>query len=294
MKRAQMTVAGLGLIAAVHGVASGEMIFGLTNLQQLVTFDSQSRTVMSTTSLSGFSIGGEFMIGIDVRPATGELFGLSNQNNLYRINAASGVASQVGGTLTPGPGGAYRMLDFNPTVDRIRIMGSDGTNLRVNPDTGAVLVDGSLAFATGDANEGDAPQIVNAAYTNSVAGATTTTLYTIDAFNDILATQVPPNNGTQNTIGPIGSDIASSSGFTGFDISGSSGAAYLVGNSLLGGGLAVNTLYSVNLTTGQALALGGVSGINGSFRDIAVVPAPGSALVLGVATIAFGRRRRSA
>jgi Domain of unknown function (DUF4394) len=174
--------------------------------------------------------------------------------------------------------------------------------LRVHPDTGAVVAtDGMLAFATGvgDPNQGDTPAVVNGAYTNSFAGATTTVLYDLEAGNDILARQAPPNDGTLNTVGPVGFDLATSGGFTGFDISGASGTAYLVGNNLAGGGLVTNSLYQVNLATGAAALLGAVSGVNGSFRDIAVVgpnpvPEPASMLpLMGVlAAFALGRRRR--
>ena len=63
----------LGLeMAAVPTAASAEVIYGLTNLQQLVTFDSNARVVTSTVSLAGFSIAGELALSIDVRPATGD------------------------------------------------------------------------------------------------------------------------------------------------------------------------------------------------------------------------------
>jgi hypothetical protein len=290
--RLALSASALMVLSAGAPAARAELIYGLTNLQQLVTFDSNTRAVTSTQGLTGFSISGEILIGIDVRPATGQLYGFSNQNNLYVINPTTGASSLVGVAVSPAPAGSYKSIDFNPTVDRIRLVSSGGTNLRLNPDTGAIAAtDGSLAFAAGDPNAGDAPAVVNAAYTNSVAGATTTTLYTIDALNDILTTQNPPNNGTMNTVGAIGFDIASSSGFTGFDISGSSGLAYLVGNSLFGGGLTANSLYTVNLATGQATVAGAVSGVNGSFRDIAVVPAPTAMALLSAAGLMMGRRR---
>lgn len=288
------------LVAAILGIAGtqapagAESIYGITNLQQLVTFDSDTRTVTSTVSPVGFGIAGDFLLSIDVRPATGELYGLSNQGGIYKINPVTGATSQVGATLSPAPAGNLRSIDFNPTVDRIRLLTSSGTNLRIHPDTGVIaFTDGTLAFATGDANEGDMPQIVNGAYTNSFPGATTTTLYDIDANNDVLATQAPPNNGTLNTVGAIGSNIAPSAGFTGFDISGATGTAYLVGNNLLGG-LTANTLYQVNLATGAASVLGAVSGVNGSFRDIAVanvIPEPASGTMVALAAIVLIRRR---
>jgi hypothetical protein len=278
---------GVAALAILSASARAEAIYGVTNLQQLVTFDSVTRTVTSTVSPAGFSLLGELLISIDVRPATGELYGLSSLNNLYKINPVTGARTQVGGTLATPPNGNLKAIDFNPTVDRIRVLGSGGTpnNLRYHPDTGAlVLQDGDLAFAAADTNAGDTAAIVNGAYTNSFPGATTTTLYDLDATNDILATQNPPNNGTLNTVGAIGADLATSGGFTGFDISGLTGIAYLVGNNLVAGGLTANTLYQVSLATGAASALGAVSGVNGSFRDIAVanaVPEP-TALVLAV------------
>lgn len=291
------------VVTAVVSQARAEAIYGLTNFQELVTFDSSTRNVTSTVSLP-FSITGEVLVSIDVRPATGQLYALSSLNNVFRINPFTGAATQIGGTISPAPNGAYKAIDFNPTVDRIRILGSGAApnNLRVHPDTGAIVsTDGMLAFATGvgDPNQGDTPAVVNGAYTNSFAGAMTTTLFDLEAGNDVLARQAPPNDGTLNTVGAIGFDLTTGGGFTGFDISGASGTAYLVGNNLAAGGLTANALYSVNLATGTASLLGPVSGVNGSFRDIAVVgpnavPEPPTLfpLVGGLVCIALRPRHR--
>ena len=37
-------------------------------------------------------------------------------------------------------------VDFNPTVDRLRVVGDDGQNLRINVDNGVATADGSLNF----------------------------------------------------------------------------------------------------------------------------------------------------
>jgi hypothetical protein len=273
-----------------------ETIYGLTNFQELVTFDSGTRNVTASTPLSGFSLQGEILLSIDIRPATGELYGYSNQNNLYKINPVTGGRAQVGGTLSVLPIGAYKSIDFNPTVDRIRLLGSGAApnNLRVHPDTGAiVMTDGTLAFQSGDVNNGDTPVVVNGAYTNSFPGATSTVLYDLEAGNDVLVTQTPANDGTLQTRGPIGFNLTTGGGFTGFDISRATGNAYLVGNNLVGGGLTANSLYQVNLATGAASLLGPVAGTNGSFRDIAVanvIPEPVSIALLLCAVVISPRR----
>ncbi|WP_020385210.1 DUF4394 domain-containing protein [Kribbella catacumbae] len=162
------------------------------------------------------------LVGIDVRPATGQLYAIAKSGQLYTLDIRSGRASAVG-TAAAGAVGSTVGFDFNPTVDRIRLVASSGRNLRLHPDTGAVAaVDGTLAYAAG----GSAPKVAAAAYTDSFAGATTTGLYGLDARRDTLVTQgtlpgttpaVSPNTGQLFTVGRLGKDI---SAVNGFDIKG--------------------------------------------------------------------------
>jgi hypothetical protein len=293
-KQLLLCAAGIGLGGVPAASAHAEAIYGITNLNGLVTFDSTVRTITSTVTPSGLA-SGEFLVSIDVRPQTNELYGLTNTNSIYTINPATGASSPIASGLALT--GNAKAIDFNPTVDRIRVISSADNNLRVHPVTGAlVATDGNIAFAAGDPNAASNAVVVNGAYTNSLPGAATTTLFTLEATNNILATQNPPNNGTQNTVGAVGADIVDSSGFTGFDISGPSGVAYLTGNSLFGGGFTSGSLYTVNLATGAATLAGPVSGLNGAtFRDIAVVvaPEPGSLSLLATGAVALLRRRRA-
>ena len=104
--------------------------------------------------------------------------------------------------------GVTATVDFNPVADRLRVMGSDGTSLRVNVDDGKATVDGSHKYKDGDANAGKTPKVVAGAYTNSSKGTKATTLYNIDAATGALVTQAPPNDGVLNTVGSLGMPVS--------------------------------------------------------------------------------------
>ena len=95
-------------------------------------------------------------------------------------------------------------MDFNPVADRLRVIGSDGTNLRANVDDGKVTTDGALKFAETDMHKGEKPNVVAGAYTNSFKGAKETALYDIDATIGALFKQAPPNDGVLNAVGKLG------------------------------------------------------------------------------------------
>lgn len=293
------------LISLVTVPASAEIIYGLAGAginQQIVTFDSVDRMVTNSAGITGLTpgLGTVSLLTIDVRPATGELYGLDNNSFLYTINPITGSTTQVGAQLSPTPTGtpSTRTIDFNPTVDRIRVLGDSpsNNNLRVNPDTGATIVDATLAFEAGDVNFGVRPFVVGGAYTNSIADATTTTLYDIEAGRDILVIQPNPNDGTLRTVGSLGLNL-SNTGQASFDISGLTGDAFLVASGI-GSNAVGNTLYSVNLNTGATTALGSITGVpSGTVTDIAVafvIPEPSSiALLCGVVLLPVMIRRGS-
>jgi hypothetical protein len=101
------------------------------------------------------------------------LYGLGSSNRIYIIDPVTGIARAVTDTpFTPALDGNKFGFDFNPTVDRIRVVSDKGQNLRLHPDTGQVVAtDGGLAY-----EDGEAPAVVAAAYTNSLADAASTTL----------------------------------------------------------------------------------------------------------------------
>ncbi|MFV8368191.1 DUF4394 domain-containing protein [Flavobacterium sp. LB2R40] len=209
--------------------------YATTTGNMLVRFNPTSGN-NNSVGLTGLAAS-ESVVGLDFRPANGALYAISNQSRLFSVNTASGALTVVGSTLIPGLSGTAFGFDFNPTVDRIRLVSNTGQNLRLHPDLGTVVaVDGNLNPGT--------PFITGAAYTNNVAGATTTALFVIDSQTDMLLRQDPPNNGTLVSIGSLGVNVDADSGF---DIGGNSATAFAL--------LKVNnvtSVYSINMATGAA------------------------------------------
>lgn len=180
---------------------------------------------------------GEKIVGLDFRPLNGQLLAVSNMSQLYSVNPSSGAVTPIGASFMPKAMGSYIGFDFNPTVDRIRLVTEKGQNLRLHPDLGTVVaIDGSL-------NPGS-PMVSAAAYSESFAGTTTTSLFVVDSQNDMLYKVSPPNDGVLVGIGALGIDITDDNGF---DIGGTSNMAY--GVFTVGGASGV---YSVDLMTGKA------------------------------------------
>ena len=230
-----------------------QTVYAINDNNELIKFNAMApATAMSKMAITGITAG-EKLMSIDFRPATGELYALSNASKVYIINQQSGNSRVVGAAaFTPAVSGTLAAIDFNPTVDRIRLVTNTGQNLRLNPETGAVAAT-DLAI-----NGGSSPMITGVAYTNSKAGAATTTLFDIDQASGKLYRQDPPNNGTLVEIGSLGITFTGSAAF---DIT--------PGNIALLA--ASNNFYTVDLTTGKASKVGGTSE---ALVDIAVPTDP--------------------
>ena len=196
-------------------------MFALTSNNTLLNFNPGTPSIINSTSNITGLAQGESIVGIDFRPANGQLYALSSASRLYTINPSNGVATPIGSPLTTAVNGANFGFDFNPTVDRIRVVSNADQDLRLNPNNAAVAgVDGALAYAATDANAGQDPNIVGSAYTGNFAGSTMTTLYGIDSARDTLVTQgsvgsapVSPNTGQLFTVGALGVDTGDMVGF---------------------------------------------------------------------------------
>ena len=261
-------------VTALAAVVRVETIVALQSGNVLLTFNSGTPgTIASSTTVTGL-VAGEALLGIDFRPSNGQLYGVTSANRIVLINPQTGAASPVGGQFSPRLAGGFFGLDFNPVSDRIRIVSTASQNLRINPNNGALAAfDGGLGFTAGDPNYPNRPIAAAAAYTNNVAGATTTSLYLIDSGRNILVLQgslngspVSPNTGRCTTVGPLG---VGTSDLVGFDIAGGSGAAFA---SLTPEGSINNpSLYTINLATGAATLIGAI-GTGAPIIDIAIAP----------------------
>lgn len=244
--------------------ASGLIVVNSTLTTSLLFVDpADPSTITGGVVLRGL-VSGDSIRDLDYRPADGKLYGLGSLGHLYRIDTSTGACLAIT-TSALSVAGSLRGIDFNPVVDRLRVVSELDTNLRANPDSGEVtLPDTNLQYAAGDVNLAANPQVSSVAYINNFVGTTTTLLYGIDLALNCLVTQLPPNAGTLNTVGSLGiTAIATTSGF---DISptGTAYAALCTTGPLW-------KLYTINLLTGAATLVNTI-GNGGAIAGIAVVP----------------------
>lgn len=217
--------------------------YALTSDSKLLLINAKNpSSITSTVNISGLQTG-ETLLGIDFRPATGQLYGIGSSSRLYVIDYKTGVArSLTTAAFTPAITGTAAGFDFNPTVDRIRLVTNTGQNLRLNPETGTVAAtDGVINGVTN-------AKIGSVAYTQNRAGATTTVLFDIDATTDKLYKQDPPNDGKLVEVGSLGHNVED---LGGFDINPDGSAAIA---ALTVGG--TSALFTIDINSGKATKIG--------------------------------------
>jgi hypothetical protein len=245
------------------------------------------------------------LIGIDFRPADGQLYGLTDRGGLYTIDLSSryfGASTKVSQVNPRFSGGFGALVDFNPVLNALRITGSNDQNIAVvnganggNLNTTAVQT--KFTYAQGDVNFGKDPEIVGGAYNNNFNGATATLFYLVDHDLDTLVTISGKNaTGSSNTgagllqtVGPFVDEYGNAlnmSPTTDFDIyTDSNGTNFLVGQttrllfsidlSQIDPNLPLGRTQKVVVRRGQPAALpGSTAPLTGGVFDIAVVPRP--------------------
>jgi hypothetical protein len=239
-------------------------ILGLTTNNTLVPFGSP--LAIRVTGIDGNLEGIDFRPAVD--PAKRLLYGLTDTNKIYTIDYRTGKAQLVC-TLSPGFDGGFQSgFDFNPQLDRLRLVGSNRRNFSVNLD--AVDANGNctatpqtlLAYINGDANSGIDPNISGVAYTNNIPQAPSTVLYDLDYNLDVLSIQNPPPSGQLATQGSVGINLAA---IAGFDIVTDNGQDFPFA-------ISGSTLLAIDLKSGKATPVGSFLRGGGGFVGLAIVP----------------------
>jgi hypothetical protein len=248
---------------------------GLTPANGLVLFDTSTPGTVSPRNVAGLGAN-ETIRGIDVRPTTGEVFvstvtTASAANSVvrtYTLDTNTGVATLVGATAAAlaGAGDVPAGIDFNPTADRIRYVNTNDESARLNPSNG------SLSGNDTDLTPAATTTIIAEAYDRNQAGATLTTLYAIDRNDSQLARQggidgsPSPNGGVITDLGALGINLSQTRD-GGFDIS-VTGVAFA---ALTDAADNLSRLYTINLATGAATAVGVIGDGQTEIRSLTIL-----------------------
>jgi hypothetical protein len=244
-------------------------MWAVDGANQLVRFTADAPGTVTARALTGLAPG-ERVMGIDIRPADGKLYAIGSTSRLYVVDRKTGVATAVGAMpFAPALAGIAFALAVNPVADKLRVQSDYDQNLRLDPVTGGAMNDGMLAFAKGDVNERQSPNLVASAYTNSVSPApSATVLFAIDSTRNLLTRFADPNDGQVTTVGDLGVDT---SDVAGFDICGGSKGLPMQAYALLMTDPTTTGLYTIDLGSGAATLLGAV-GTSTALRGLAVEP----------------------
>lgn len=256
-------MAGCAGVPEAQGPLRKETLHVLTQKMELLTLNAgQPGKVLQRTAVTGLPPG-ETLVGMDYRIAKGVLFTLSSAGRLYTLDVPSGALKLVGSGAGVALQGSSFGVDFNPVADRVRVVSNTGNNLRLHPDTGALAAtDPALAYAPGDVQAGQTPEVVAAGYTYNKKDDKLTTNYAIDRRSGTLLTQgsvegmqpvVSPNTGQLRTVGPLGTGPLLDAAMDIADVTGAAFTAVRTANQ------ATTKLYTIDLSSGKATLIGTVA-----------------------------------
>jgi len=248
--------AAFAALLAMPAVA--DTAIGLAGDRTLVMIDLETGQVTGMTELE---YEGR-LHGIDYRPSTDSLIGVTENFEVVTIDPATGSWSAIvtmDAEMDIAEGAAV-IVDINPAADALRFM-SGTTNHRVNLTSGAVMMDGDLTFT--DGTEG-MPMVGGTAYSNSFGQPESTAMYNIDTDRGALLRQTAPNDGDNAMIGELGVMF---DGPVAFDIvtdSDGENTAWLSANG---------ALHTISLEDGSITGTWEIEGLDVVLRDLTVMAA---------------------
>lgn len=256
----QKTVAAAALAVGIAWTAPAAALdlIGLTARNQLVLFTDTAPGKSRIVEITGVDTK---LLGIDIRPADLALYGVTASGTIYTIDPATGVATMKAKISERLEAVDNLVVDFNPQADKLRVMASNGQNLRVNVDTGATVVDGRLAYAAGDRNAGKKAGVLAGAYINSYKGTKYTQLFDVDSLTGTYAVQDPPNDGVLKSVGATG--LEPGMAVEAIDIHTDPKDEYF------GFAVAGNSLYRLDVARGTLTRIGRIASGGGAVIDIA-------------------------
>lgn len=250
--------AAVALVAASGGgTAAGQPAIALIGERTLLVIDTGT-----AQSMGGFDLPGTGrLLGIDWRASDQQLYALSAGGELLRIDFETQTAVTVATTDIPLPAEGPVAMDFDQVLDQLRLT-SGLTSRRIDPDTGAVAIEGELRFAPGAGLRGKMPAIVASACLNEVGDAAAPAEYHIDSGLVALLRQTGPDDGVLAPVGALGLAAAESYAF---DIGAGpdgSNTAWLVAHDML---------HTVSLEDGSVTASWPLPAQAGGIRDVAIL-----------------------
>lgn len=279
-------VMALALMAAAGAASAQQTVYAIGNGgTSLIRF--QSDNPADVEIVGNFSGDASFLDALDFRPATGQLYGyLDMTDSFYTVDLSTGSLTLASSGASAAATNTFVLgIDFNPTIDRARIVTESGQNIVFNPIAGTAAAFTSVFYASGDVNENVGPLLVDNAYTNNFAGATTSQQYAIDHGLNALVT-LANNSGVLQTVGPLGVNTDIYSGFDIFTGPGGINTAYAILTPLGG----TPSFYTIDLATGQASLVGAV-GFTDQVYSLAVIPSAPTGTLLGLGAMLLRRRR---
>lgn len=242
-------LAAAGALLSAAPAFAGEAAVGVeaSANPDLVRFDTATPgTIAARVPVSGLSAD-ERIVGLDVRPATGDLWGLTSLDRLVTIDVETGQTHQLGTPLASVSTDQDVGFDFDPVGGLLRIVTTADQVIDVDPTTFAT---------TEDALDPTSANVVATAY---AAGGT---LFGVDSTDSLDSLVQIAATGELATVGPLGVDVDGG----GFDIVGAADVAFAALHST-----AASSLYAVDLGSGQLSGVGAIAGERlGSF---ALLPA---------------------
>ena len=217
----------------------------------------------------------ETLLGLDFRPSDGKLYALTKAGTgakVYVLDPATGVFSgalaltNAAGAAAVTLAGTKYGVDFNPVADRLRVVGDNGENLRVNVAAATSNTTVDAALSTG---------LSEAAYTNAFSTSCQTDLYYLNATQLLLSAApngVATNAATPRLVGALGVTADANSGF---DVRTTAAGNTLVAALKVGGAYGY---YEIDASTGMATSKGSIPVASGEnvIGLVTTLPAAGA------------------